>query len=472
MPLLSFGRACPLCGGSDSYRVWDIVSYDAFSKAPPAEWLHVRRPMSVVPALPSHIAPRAFTTELPGLAKDKPKHANEDRTHRRCTTCHSLLPPQFWRTVDVTSTNFALAVIGYAAVGKTTWLTEMFTPPQNNTFEMIRPSRNLGAKSYDYAEPYTLELLRDMRGARTVIPWTLLGTTVSYNEQRVMIRTLDIRGEHLLTSDPASREIITRHLTLRKGRSALLVVDRFEPHTVTPAQLPIGQVFQNLTTDVPGVWSGVAWTYLDTAQWNADAENWLKKHLPNDYGPLSALANLQPQTGVDLYPAWQPVFEKVTNSVVRALLQAVTDTSQLKGFLTGPAPKPARSWFGKSSQPPADPMAVPNVFPAGAPTGPSLDGLIALLFRLQIAYSLKAGLFPRGKDEFFREMQGYVYCSAISDLARKLYCIWDRSRGALGALLNASPDIRVFPCGMVHGASEVSVWSDSILLEATEKAIP
>jgi hypothetical protein len=443
-----------------------MVTYDAFMNAskPPPEWFDVRKPLNDVPALPAAMTARTQTTRLPGWDKDRKKGSDRDTVHCRCKQCHSLLPPQFWRN-DGSSSDFALAVIGYAEVGKTTWLTHMFTPPSDTRFEMIRDSENLVAFSYDYAEPYTIELLSLMRGARTSIPWTLLGTTVKRDRQRVVIRTLDIRGEHLLSADAEARAVITRHLTMKHRRSAaLLVVDRFEPHTQTPTRLPISQVYHNLQGRLPDpAWSGVVWTYLDVAQWTQEAADWLGIHVPAHALRLIELAGLDPVLGQDLYPRWQPVLDGIDATVLMALVNAVSLTSGYRDFVTQ---DDSGKWyrFGRKPQTQQPAPAGPRVAP-GAPTGPTLDGLIALLFRLQIAYSLKAGLFQGDKDVYFLK-EGFPYCNGISDLARELYCLWSRPRGALADMVRRNAGFKVFPCGMVGGKDGVSVWSDAILLEA------
>src|SRR5438046_2715662 len=82
----------PLCGGDETYRVWDMVTFEALSQALNAQpkWLEVRKPIETVPDLPAKLADQARTTTLPGFERDAPKNARSLKHHRRCASCHSL----------------------------------------------------------------------------------------------------------------------------------------------------------------------------------------------------------------------------------------------------------------------------------------------------------------------------------------------------------------------------------------------
>jgi hypothetical protein len=468
---------CSLCGGAETYRVWDMLTYEALAQALTSkpEWFAVRDPIDSVPDLPAALAGRAKTTQLPGFASKQPPTASRNALeHRRCSQCHSLLPPQFWRLDDEASKGFALAVIGYAEVGKTTWLNGLLTEPKNEKFDVIRKSRDFITDSYDYAEPFTIDLLRDMRGlpkgTRTLTA-TLLGTTVKWGKRRVTVRTLDIRGEHLDQFEIATRNGITRHLTLRGEAAALLLVDRFETHDKTPAQLPIGELYQKLRMAAPSFWSGVVWTYLDTAKWSSEAAAWLQKGIGTESAPLIALAEKDPKIGVDLNLEWGTCIGAIDEQLTSALLQAISASSSITNYLNQSERSPASrggGWFarlrGAIGDSPSTSEKKPSFTP-GPPTAEVLDGLVALLFRLQIAYSLRAGDWGTGKA-MFHENGGAAICRNIAEIARLLYILWDNRRGAMKNLLLEDRDFRVFPCGLVGGDGGVSVWSDLILLEA------
>jgi hypothetical protein len=473
-------RLCPLCGGSKAYRVWNKITYAELRAAlnNKQEWLAARGVIAdQVPNLPTKLAAKETTTLLPGLEEKNPRgRAYDDEEHRRCRECHSLLPPQFWRP-ELASQAFSLAVLGYGEVGKTTWLTSMLTPPANEMFEVVRKSDSLLTHSYDYAEPYTIGLLREMRGARTLMAWTLLGTTIKRGDrERILVRTLDMRGEHLRGFETEARGIINRHLTMRGNHAALLVVDRYAGPTLDrtdsdaldPTVL-IGRVFQDLKFPWPDwVWSGVVWTYLDKAAWTEETAAWLRQHVPDVCDALIDLGSTNPVLGADLYKEWRSVVRHINETMVQRLFTAINITT---GFSNPTSeirlPRHRRTLIERlmnmRRRPTIDRTKV-DVSDDPPPSGKSLEGLIALLFRLQIAYSLQAGAYKGGKDAYYRE-SGERFCAFIMDLARELYVLWDRPRGAMGQLIRTNAISKVFPCGMVGGENGVSVWSDLILLE-------
>jgi len=424
---------CPLCGSSKTYPVEGMIPWqDAANELVRGKW-SIEQGLTGVPLPPS----KAVTqTLMPGFEEST---TYSDEEHQRCTNCRALLPPQYWATF--VGRDVAIAVTGAAEHGKTTWLLSMLNPPEIDTYEILRRTRNVIATSYEYAEPYTIEILTS--GLRTSVPFTMLGSTVQRDSESVHIRTLDIRGEHFTPRNlPKTRKILKRHLR-RTRVGALLVVDRFIPETTAAAsqsQAPqpqpslrnlvsVGRTYEEISMDlretIDELWKFVIWTFLDCAEWSPDAEQLLRgSSLKSDaQDSLIAIAR-------GAFPDSRTVTANALSIVSPAMVDAIHD-----------------------------------LLPEDASMS-QVEGFIALMFRLQLLYALAAARSPTTKYDFY-EKGGKNTVSAIVRLAGKLYKRTDALRGTgVGGFISDQKDPwQVFPCGRI---GDQSVWSDLILVRAVD----
>lgn len=424
---------CPICGSSKTYPVEGMISWqDAADELSAGPWpgeqglTGVPQPSQVGGALDI-----AKQTRMPGFQESFTYNSEE---HHRCRKCKALLPPQFW-AMSV-GRDVAIAVTGAAEHGKTTWLLSMLTPPDIDTYDVLRRTRNVVATSYTYAEPYTIEILET--GFRSSVPYTLLGSTVRRDTESIGIRTLDIRGEHFTSRNlPKTKTILNRHL--RRSRvGALLVVDRFVPRNAPPASQPtqapvkllsVGKTYEEISLDlretIDEVWKAVIWTFLDCAEWTNEADALMQRSTidPAVRNALVAIAQSPlPNPG----SATSTMLSVVTVESINGLREALgTDASLLE-----------------------------------------IEGFVALMFRLQLLYTFAAARSSSTKYDYY-ENGGNKVIEAIVKLAGALYKRTDAIRGTgVGGLAADEKDgWQVLPCGRV---GTQSVWSDLILVRAVD----
>lgn len=450
---------CPLCGGRSTYSVAGLIDYtqlmDELKKR--ESWLkaHELPPTGIPQFTPAH----ANLIRMPGFTPPA-KTELEENKHRRCATCHSLLPPEF-RNAGVGNRGFAITVAGFPGTGKTTWLLNMLNSTFDDSYEIVRRSRWLQTRSYEYAEPATLTVLRDGARERTNIPFFLFGTTIQYETSLILVRTLDVMGEmfegvHIVKT----KSMISRHLSIGGNSGALLILDKFTsrasfPRTSQPSQQleNIARVYEDISI-APSIWRGVVWTHLDQAEWSEAGEAWLRQNLLSDQ--TDALLQLVDSMRAE---AASPV------SLIRKLDVMDADlvwslTGAVMSFAnTG---RQAYEHYAKKKKgsrlPSFSDITVTEV------TEDVQESLIFLLLRLQMAYSLKAARYETGKYEYLGQ-EGSAIFSGILGLARALYVLWDSASGNLHQLIREDPRFEVLPCGLVEGRS---IWSDLILIQALE----
>jgi len=445
------GPQCPLCGGRSTYSVAGLIDYAQLKEElrSKKEWLEAHDLPTGIPQFDSKHAERI---RMPGFTKTD----QEEDSHQRCTTCHSLLPPEFLNAGSG-GRGFAVTVAGFAGTGKTTWLLNMLNPAFDDSYEIVRRSRWLQTRSYEYAEPATLAVLRDGARERTIIPYFLFGTTIQYDTSLILVRTLDVMGE--MFQDPhlsKTKTLITRHLSMGSNNSgALLILNKFTsrlssppPEETQPQELKnIAHVFEKISL-APSVWRGVVWTHLDKAQWNQAGGAWLEQNLPSHADALLKLATAEATSPDGL----TPLLDRIDSDLVWSLAGAVMRFAQIG--------RQSYEYHAKKRK--------KGVFPpfsdtTGTPVTKDVqESLVFLLLRLQMAYSLKAAKHETGKYEYLNQGGSAIY-SGILGLARALYVLWDSLSGDLHQLIKEDPRFAVLPCGLVNGCS---IWSDLILIQA------
>lgn len=425
-----FHNPCPLCGEKATYEVKGLENYAGLTEelAGKEEWLRVHGLSAGVPNPPDTPENRAYLTSIlhpPVASNNSPRN----EVHQRCKKCSSLLPPQFY---DASATkDFAITVAGNVGHGKTSWLLAILSPPDFDDYELVRRSGELLTYCYDFAEPYTLEILKS--GFRSTLFYQLFGTTLIFNDEVTFIRTVDIKGE--MFEPGASRqpdEVIIRHLGSRNGDAWMLVIDQFggaqSPSRTTTR--PIGAKYEGIQARM--IQNGtrpqkaIVWTFLDHAEWDAKAAEWLGRHVPEvAAGDLTKIGETAKQPDDTL----QPYLHVVDGDAVRQLQTSIAAARDL-----------------------TDPKTI--------------DGLTALLFRLQLLYTLRARNFvdPSGTllSKFrFLTSYGSTFVWDCQRIARQLYLRHPKS--ALGQQARESTDWKVFPCGRFN---DRSVWADQILINA------
>lgn len=437
-----FSLPCPLCGKKGTYKVRGTVDYDTLATqlAAHAKWMrnHGLSETTGVPAPPDNAENRDFLAAVqhPPVKGDG---LDGDREHYRCKNCATLLPPEFM-PADVTD-DVAITVAGAARHGKTSWLVAILAPPDNADYEIVRRSDDLQTFCYEFAEPYTFDVVK--RGFRSPLFYQLFGTTLVRRKTEVTyIRTVDIKGEMFVgLAKKSPNEVILRHLGSGSGSGWLLVVDQFAGAAQASEG---GATLRNIASAYEGlsvqmteehtrrkVRKAIVWTFLDEATWTPGAAAWIEKNTPAIAGPLVKIG----QTAQQPIATLQPFVEFVDGNQLEALRVALETTSDILD-------------------------------------GPTLDGLIALLFRLQLLYTLRASNFigPQGrlqtKFQYLMD-QGFAYVEDCQMIARQLYARDRRSAMHDYPRGENADDWRVFPCGRFD---ERSVWADQILIEAVAGA--
>ncbi|HEV7428685.1 MAG TPA: hypothetical protein VGQ46_20200 [Thermoanaerobaculia bacterium] len=356
--------------------------------------------------------------------------------HRRCSSCRSLLPPQFWRSGPAQP--LAITLTGAVGHGKTTWLMSLLAPPRLSRYAIIGLNEHHTVQPYDFVEPYTISMLE--WEFRSPMPFLLMGCTIHHPEGLVDVRTLDIKGEMFTTNTEDVSKRIELHLLGRRGGGGLLVVEKFSKEA-DRASTNIASTYLRLSTGIKDklhgrstLWKGIIWTFLDSAVWSGAAEAWLERSV----SPSDALIAIGRGTADAMGPL-TPHYEEIRRSndgVLIALLKAVRSDEEMQ----------------------------PD----------EIEGVIALLFRLQLLYSSYVARKRVDRLDYFYRRGGQRYVTICQELAKQLYMHWDADLGGLGPILTGGDeddDWQVLPCGrLVSQQTSESVWSDQIVIEAIARA--
>lgn len=414
---------------------------------------------------------------MPGFSKDRPK-TPASQSHVRCATCGSLLPPSFY--VKSTHT-FSLTVTGFPSSGKSTWLKHAF---EHSSFGVFAEAGKIGIEKYPYAEPFQVE----GSNSRTNIPFLLSGREVelAYDRDRrkVLVRILDVMGELFHQGQEAAvprstRDILRRHL-LQGRRGALLALDPLKgaaDAALTALLGKIGQAFADVHQAVASeldhqnrtgssLWSGVVWTHLDTATWNNESPAWLSLALKGSASPSLETLGAMTLPSDDDHQVWQAAAHSLKPIDIWSVASAVW-----RQAFRNPSDYEARRAAVGSD--PHRPGLLPWEKVAEAPASKAtLEALIALLFRMQIAYRY---LVPPGVPLLeFSHGDGLPYIDGTRVLAQGLYVLWDQLRsGIVGQMVINGTISEVLPVGFVGRAPGATsgghpVWGDLILAQAIE----
>jgi hypothetical protein len=469
---------CPLCGGGATYHVWDEIEPQELARKlhENAEWKKAHGVAGPIDLGPGQ--------RMPGFDKNRPK-TPAPQSHVRCATCASLLPPSFY--VKSTHT-FSLTVTGFPSSGKSTWLKHAF---EHSSFGVFAEAGRIGIEKYPYAEPFQVE----GSNSRTNIPFLLSGREVELvdgrERRKVLVRILDVMGERFHQDREAAvprstRDILQRHL-LQGRRGALLALDPLKgagASSVPPADAAatallgkIGQAFADVHRAVASeldhqnrtgssLWSGVVWTHLDKATWNDEGPVWLSAALKG--GPPPSLGTLGAMTlpSDDDHQIWQAA----THSLTPIDIWRVASAVWRQAFRNPSDYEERRAAAGSG---PRGPGLLPWEEVAAAPASKAaLEALIALLFRVQVAYRY---LVPPGVPLLdFSHGDGLPYIDGTRVLAQGLYVLWDQLRsGIVGQMVVNGTISEVLPVGFVGRAPGATsgghpVWGDLILAQAIE----
>ena len=426
--------ACPLCGGKKTYTVRGGVDYSTLVEELVGlpKWMEVHGLTTAIPLPPDvpGIADQLRAMQHPPVtSRDTGGDGNE---HTRCARCNSLLPPEFCGDVTV-SRDFAITVAGLVGHGKTSWLLAILSAADGD-FEIVRRTEQLRTKRYPYAEPYTVEMLET--GFRSAMYYQLFVTTLEFDREITFIRTLDIKGEMFEGGHSTRTEdTILRHLEAGEGEGWLLVIDQFggaqAARTDSLKLRNIGRSYEEIRVKMAmrggteRIRKAVVWTFLDQARWNDEGAAWLRDNVPNAAEELIAIGAT----------AAEPV------TALGRHLATADNLAALDEWI-----------LALIRNPPFDVAAH--------------DALVALMFRLQVLYTLRArrasdSRGPMTKYAYYADA-GYRFVRRIQGLAGLLYGA--DSRSAIPDIAKGDRrDATVFPCGRLDGRS---VWSDQILLHA------
>jgi hypothetical protein len=432
------GFVCPLCGGKKTYEVRGGVNYFELEEelVQRKKWMEVHGLTTAIPRPPDipGIEERLRAMQHPPV-KSRDGVGSDGEVHHRCSTCDTLLPPQFNADVSV-SRDFAITVAGLVGHGKTSWLLAILSTADGGEFEIVRLTPRLMTKRYPYAEPYTVDILET--GFRSAMYYQLFGTTLVFDRELTFIRTLDIKGEMFEgTYATRTEDTITRHLESGEGEGWLLVIDQFgrvqaaQARTDTQKIKNIGRAYEEIRATMASrggterIRHAVVWTFLDQAQWSDAGAQWLRDNVKNFADDLIAIGSTQltPVDGVARHVSFVDNLAALDEWIMALINNAPFDVA-------------------------------------------AHDALVALMFRLQILYTVRARRArssegPITKFSYY-EQAGYRFVNRIQGIAKLLYGADSRS---------AVPDFAkgdectVFPCGRLEGKS---VWSDQILLHAVE----
>ena len=194
--------------------------------------------------------------------------------------------------------------------------------------------------------------------------------------------------------------------------------------------LSASMVTEESASDTNGINKAIVWTFLDQARWTAEAAQWLRVRTPFVADQLIAIGATSSQPVDSL----QTCIDSVEDGSLDVLTTAVERTSEM--------------------------------FDASL-----LEGLVALLFRLQLLYTLRARTYrsPEGlrtKFDYLKE-RGYPFVQGCQAIARALYVQDPRSAMQDYPRDAHADDWVVFPCGRFN---EQSVWADQIVIELLTKS--
>ena len=421
---------CPVCGRTRFYHVplgradtW----YKQLDQQP--QWKRYR-------GLPE-TAGVAFSE--PRLEWDQPTFdlAPAPTQHVRCSTCASLLPPQF---LGDASSRVLLITTGMPQAGKTTWLKCLFNPAHKKHL-IAEPTNLISRDPYYYIEPYTIA----NPDPRTAIPILLHGMRLTFQRRAIDIAGIDIKGEvfHQRTNAPDKYiRVLDILKNLRAMKFAELFVMFVVPFDPTQTRQNIGQLTAHLSGEpgARGAWQGVIWTHLDHAQLRGETE--LFAFLQNSE-PALALARRVVGGTEEVFDSR---FVEATSDIERMVQKKHRWTSDLE----------------------------------------VLESLTWLLYRIMVAYSALPARFHIGNAEFyytFRDGLGSVLVRQCMRLAAALFSAWDAAgRGDFASMIRESmmpgTELRlpVLPCGLefLHGSGGdgddgLPVWGDLLLLEILKR---
>jgi len=422
---------CPLCGSRESWATEGFVTFDELRVALAAlpGWRAAHGSSGGVADIPSQIRQHTGSPQMPSLTQGSSEH-------RRCATCRSLLPPQFWRSG--VAQPLAITVTGAVGHGKTTWLMSLLAPPRLSRYGIIGFNEHHTVQPYDFVEPYTISMLE--WEFRSAMPFLLMGCTIHHPEGLVDVRTLDIKGEMFATNTEDVSKRIESHLLGRRGGGGLLVIEKFSKDG-DRAATNIAGTYLRLSTRIKErlhgrstLWKGIIWTFLDSAAWNDAAESWLHRMVVPS-GALIAIGRGKADAMGPLAANYEEIRQN-NDGVLISLLKAVRGDEDM------------------------DPDEV--------------EGVIALLFRLQLLYSSYVARKRVNRLDYFYRGGGQRYVTICQELAKQLYMHWDADLGGLSTILTGGDeddDWQVLPCGrLASPQANESVWSDQIVIEAISRA--
>jgi len=421
---------CPLCGSKESWPTEGFVTFDELRVALAAlpGWRAAHVSTGGVPDIPAPVREHTGSPQMPSLVQG----ASE---HRRCSACLSLLPPQIWRSG--VAQPLAITVTGAPSHGKTTWLMSLLAPPRLGRYAIVGLNEHHTVQPYAFAEPYTISML-EWEG-RSAMSFLLMGCTIHHPEGLVDVRTLDIKGEMFATNTEDVSKRIELHLLGRRGGGGLLVVEKFSKGG-DRAATNIASTYLRLSTGIKErlhgrstLWKGIIWTFLDEAAWNDAAESWLQRMVaPSD--ALVAIGRGKADAMGPLTANYEEIRQN-NDGVLISLLKAVRADED---------------------------MDLDEV-----------EGVIALLFRLQLLYSSYVARKRVNRLDYFHR-GGQRYVTICQELAKQLYMHWDADLGGLSTILTGGDeddDWQVLPCGRLGSEqTRESVWSDQIVIEAISRA--
>lgn len=431
-----FGRdvVCPLCGSREVVATKGMIPYSQIRQrlVKLSEWMQAHAVEGSLADIPQQLKDRMGDPLLPDIEVTEDEDSSEDR---RCKSCRSLLPRQFW--LRGPAERLALTVAGAAGNGKTTWLMSVLTPPRTARYAIIGYSEELLTRAYDYAEPYTIDMLD--AEFRTGVNYLLMGCTIRHPDGQVDVRTLDIRGELFTTALPDASKRIERHLS-SGGGGGLLVVERYTTDMKERLATDIARAYMNMIepirTKMRGapLWKGVVWTWLDKAEWSDAGKTWLRTHLQGPEADAFVVVGEATIT-LPLAPELVRAYEQIVVADHAALRQLCTTIEK--------------------------PEAISEA---------EVGALCALLFRLQLLYAAYVGHRPINRLDYY-DRGGWTYVQACQRFAKQLYIRWDLPRGGMSGLLtnagkNEDNEWRVLACGRIEepGRAPESIWSDQIIL--------
>jgi hypothetical protein len=419
---------CPVCGGRSFFSV-PVGRADTWNQQ-----VDKHPQWKVNRGLPEK-APVAF--HEPRLEWDQPTFDPYPTPtgHLRCSTCASLIPPQF---LGPPKSRVLLITFGMPEAGKTTWLKCLFHPAKQR-YLIVEPSSEIGREPYDFVEPYTI----DNPDPRTAVPFLLHGTRLTFQRAHMQVAGIDIKGEVFHQRNTAPDKMRRVRMILRNLRDTpfadlffLFVV----PFDASCTRQNIGQLDADLVHEpgARGTWQGVLWTHLDQAKLHDP--NALFAFLQGDEAAL-ALAQRAVAGSDELFKS---DFESAAAEIERLVHEK-------------------RNWTND--------LAL-------------LESLTWLLYRLMLEYSSLPARLRRPSLEFYFTYSGGVGSILVRHcmrMAAALFAAWDRAGcGDFAPMVRESmmpgSDLLfpVLPCGLEFRGQDdegLPVWGDLLLLEILRRHV-